>query len=86
MTNMNPPKGFEYYYNPITEKTVLRPIKGFSEEYLTEETFVPEKEVREVESEETDNKTKNSNLHSAKNAKYDEFYTRIEYICEELKH
>ncbi len=86
MAKMDAPKGFEYHYNPITGKTILRPIKGFSEEYLIEETFVPEKEVKEVESEETDNKTKNSNLHSAKNAKYDEFYTRIEDICEELKH
>lgn len=86
MAKNTAPQGFEYYYNPITGKTILRPIKGFSEEYLSESTFVPKKDTDAVQEETEEKKGKNSNLHSAKREKNDEFYTRIEDIVSELKH
>lgn len=85
MAKNTAPEGFEYYYNPITGKIILRPIKGFSKEYLSEETFVPKREEVET-AETTENRGGNANLSTARNVKNDEFYTRIEDIVSELKH
>lgn len=85
MAKNTAPEGFEYHYNPITGKTILRPIKGFSKEYLSEETFVPKREEVET-AETTESRGGNANLSTARNVKNDEFYTRIEDIVSELKH
>ena len=77
------PDGFELFYNPITEKEVLRPIAGFSEKYLTPNTFIAKSTSSFAKSIKGKN---NSNLNAAKINKNDEFYTSLGDIIKEIKH
>lgn len=77
------PDGFELFYNPITEKEVLRPIAGFSEKYLTPNSFIPKSTSSFAKSIKGKN---NSNLNAAKINKNDEFYTSLGDIIKEIKH
>lgn len=76
------PDGMEVYYNDVLGKESLRLKQGFSLEYLQRNAFIPFHDVV-VKSNSTN---KNSNLHSAKKEKNDEFYTNIDDINNELKH
>lgn len=73
-------------------KFYLRPIEGFSEKYLNDNTFVPKKEKEEeIEFGECLNENyasngENKTLRKAKKEKNDEFYTRLEDVVNELKH
>ena len=84
------PKGFELFYNEITQHWALRPVKGFSQKFLNKDTFIPKKpqqaELFEKTEEVSDKQNKNSNLHNAKREKNDEFYTTLSDITKELKH
>ena len=96
--NIRIPEGFELFFNSLTGNWALRPIIGYSQKYLKKNTFVPKKPVVEEEpalfTDGTENnnetikkdKSGNSTLTSARKEKYDEFYTRLEDITEELKH
>lgn len=87
--NINVPEGFDLYFNTFTGNWAFRPIKGFSDKYLTKDCFVPNR-VKENElfdtSKSIENRNGNSNLTKAKKEKNDEFYTRLEDITSELKH
>lgn len=82
------PDGFEWVYSPEIGKKVLRPKRGFSNEYLEDNQFIPindnviDKENVEAEFIEKSNK----NLHKAKKVKNDEFYTTLESIATEISH
>ena len=85
--NIRIPEGFDLHFNTLTGNWTLRPIKGFSEKYLTKNSFVPLKENTLFENKKTtENFNGNSNLTKAKQEKNDEFYTRLEDITAELRH
>ena len=83
MENRNIPEGFELFYNPITEKDVLRPIVGFSNKYIASDSFIPETQTHKAKSIKGKN---NSNLHAAKINKNDEFYTSLGDIIKEVNY
>lgn len=82
INNNNLPDGFEYYYNSLTKRMSIRPVKGYSEKYYDKERYLPKK----AEEYSTVSDSKNSSLHKAKQEKNDEFYTRLTDIVNELKH
>ena len=77
---MNVPIDFDIVFDEKTQEWVTRPIKGFSEKHLNEVSFVPMKESHSANT--YNSKNKNSNLHSAKREKNDEFYTRLLTLAE----
>ena len=81
--NKTVPDGFELFYNPITEKEVLRPIVGFSNKYIESDSFIPETKTYKAKTIKGKN---NSNLHAAKINQNDEFYTSLGDIIKEIKH
>lgn len=81
-TSKKVPEGFEWVWNPITECNVLRPIKGFSEKYLTSTSFVPQHTRPLVTAVAGKN---NSNLHAARVNKNDEFFTTLPDIVSEMR-
>ena len=81
--NKTVPDGFELFYNPITEKEVLRPIVGFSNKYIASDSFIPETQTYKAKTIKGKN---NSNLRAAKINKNDEFYTSLGDIIKEIKH
>lgn len=84
MINGNILEGIVKFYDTFTNEWTLRLIEGFSEKYLKEETFIPQKD-KKMDIQKISNNAK-SNLQNAKTEKNDEFYTRLETIADELKH
>lgn len=82
------PDGFEYVYSPLIKKMILKPKQGFSDNYLQDNQFVPQRNIITLdESEDNVSNTKtNNNLHKAKKVKNDEFYTSLESIVSEVRH
>ena len=84
--NVEEVPGFRLCYDEHTDKWAYRPEAGYSEKYLNDTTFLPEKKITETERMGSENRGGNSNLRSAKANKNDEFYTRFQDIADELKH
>ena len=86
--NIRVPEGFDLHFNTLTGNWTLRPIKGFSEKYLTRNSFAPlrEKETTLFEDNVVEEVKRHNNLTKAKREKNDEFYTRLEDITAELRH
>ena len=82
MSGKTPPEGFEFVWNNITQREVLRPIVGFSQKYLTPTTFVPPPPAVQISA---TSGRKNSNLHAARVNKNDEFFTSLDDVTKEMK-
>lgn len=82
--NSYTPDGFEYVFNPVTQKKELHLSLGYSEKHLKDNVkkYVP---IKEIEIKENNSKAKKSNLDLAKKLKNDEFYTRKQDIDKEIK-
>lgn len=83
------PDGFEYVYSPLLNKKVLRPKQGFSDNYLTKETFIPDHSIKSTTEDCEElicNNKSNHTLRRAKRNKNDEFYTTLSSIVNEVKH
>lgn len=86
--NIPVPAGMKLEWNSNTGHWAFRPIPGYSTVYLNKDSFIPRRHTEsikeKVENDTTDSKSKK--LSKAKKDKNDEFYTRLEDICNELKH
>jgi hypothetical protein len=81
--------GHELYLNTLTGNWAFRPIKGYSTKYLRKDTFIPNETSKKIYANKTNGKNangKNASLGKARNAKNDEYYTRLEDITVELQH
>ena len=86
--NIQVPAGMELYWNSNTGHWAFRPRVGYSTAYLKKDSFIPKKHTESTSdtSKATNPKAENNNLAKARVEKNDEFYTRLEDICNELKH
>ena len=86
MNDNNIPDGMKRVFDQFNSIWVIRPEEGYSEKYLKEDTFIPKtKNDMSVVKKEYKNK-KNKSLHVAKKNKFDEFYTTLDTITDELKY
>ena len=86
--NIPVPAGMNLVWNHNTGRWAFRPVSGYSTAYLKKDSFIPKRnlETKNDAPKVTSSNSENKNLHKAKAEKNDEFYTRLEDICNELKH
>jgi hypothetical protein len=78
--NVEEIEGFELFYDEHINKWSYRPQIGYSDKYISEDQFIPQREKTDKIN------SKRRNIDSAKENKNDEFYTRFEDISKELNH
>lgn len=84
--NIPVPAGMNLVWNHSTGRWAFRPVSGYSTVYLKKDSFIPKRQETNTNTSNVTGKTQKSSLDSAKKAKNDEFYTRLEDITNELKH